>query len=217
MHDLRTLRAASALALALIPVSTVSAQLYEFTFFGTVTDESRDITPGNPLENLTPGMSTVYTFTIDAGVAPTAGDATSRLWIDPGVYTEMSFTSDALTFSRTGDDVEGAYGILDNDPSNFTGMFQDALTVAMQTPTAPIELFTFQLETIRSAPDDFIVGLDTPSSISVADADVAQYGVSSGSAFRLIQLQSIEIRFVPAPGAVVGLAGVGLLAARRRR
>lgn len=194
-----------------------TAQLYQFTFFGTVTGQSSNITPGNPLEGLLPGMATVYSFTLDAGVAPSFEDATGRLWFDPEVFGAMSFQSAALSFSRTPEQTEGGFGIFDNDTANFPGMFEDSFVIAMQTFGAPIDFFSFQLQSITSSPDDFTEGLGIPAAIDVGGATIAQYGVSSGAAFRLIQLQSIQIRAIPSPGAMALLAVGGLGAIRRKR
>lgn len=197
--------------------ASTSAQLYEFTFYGTVTEESRNITAGNPLENLTPGMSTTYSFTVDPTVTPSDEDATGRLWFNPDVFVEMSFQSTALSFSRSAGQIEGGFGILDNDTSNYPGMFEDAMVLNMLMFGSPIELLTFQLQSITSTADDFIDGLDIPASINPAEATIAQYGVSSGSAFRLIQINTILIREIPAPSAATLLAAGGLVALRRRR
>ncbi len=198
-------------------VSSASAQLYEFTFFGTVTNESRDITPGNPLENLTPGMTTQYSFTIDSSVESSVSDETGRLWFDPDIYAAMSFQSSAISFSRTGDDVGGAFGILDNATANYPGMYQDAFDIGMLTDGQPIDFFAFQLESVTATPSDFIDGLDIPSSVDVGDATIAQYGVANGSAFRLIQINNISIREIPAPSSAAVFSLVGFAATRRRR
>lgn len=215
--DARRVRVVCGALAAGLTMSSASAQLYEFSFFGTVTEESRDITAGNPLENLTPGMTTLYTFTIDSSVEPSFSDSTGRLWFDPAIYAAMSFESSVLSFSRTDEDVQGGFGILDNDTSNFPGMFQDAFDIAMFTTGAPIDFFSFQLEAVTSSPSDFIDGLDIPASVDVGDATIAQYGVTSGSAFRLIQINNILIREIPAPTSAALLGLAGLAAVRRRR
>lgn len=200
-----------------IPAGAASGQLYEFTFFGTVTDVSRDITPGNPLEELTQGMSTTLSFTIDSTVSPSFTDATGSLWFDPDIYAAMSFSSTPINFSRSGSDVEGAFGILDNATANFPGMYQDAITVGMLTENQPIDFFSFQLESITDTPSDFIDGLDIPDTMDVTNATVARYGVSNGSAFRLIQIDDVEINLVPAPASVSAIAFGAICFARRRR
>jgi len=213
----RAIRLSFCALAANLAVASASAQLYEFTFHGTVTDNARNITAGNPLENLTPGMTTTYKFTIDSSVTPSVEDSTGRLWFDPDIYAAMSFSSSPISFSRTGDDVQGGFGILDNATSNYPGQYQDAFDIAMLVPGAPIDFFTFQLHLVSDTPGDFIDGLDIPSSVDVGNTTLAQYGVTSGSAFRLIQINNILIREVPTPGTAAVLALGGLVAVRRRR
>lgn len=213
----RAIRLSFCALAANLAVASASAQLYEFTFHGTVTDNARNITAGNPLENLTPGMTTTYKFTIDASVAPSVDEPTGRLWFDPDIYAAMSFTSSPIAFSATGDDVQGGFGILDNSTSNYPGQYQDAFDIAMLVPGAPIDFFTFQLHLVSDTPGDFIDGLDIPSSVDVGNTTRAEYGVTSGSAFRLIQINNILIREVPTPGSAAVLALGGLTAVRRRR